>query len=864
MASAPEDAASLALQSIIALTLNRSDEAIQLALRAVNVDSASSLAYSALSYAQQAQFDIDQALGSAMVAVQNDVNNADALARLAELQLGVDQTSEALESARKAVSIDSQNSRARTVLGFAYLVRLDSSRAKIAFSDAIALGPGDPLPRLGLGLAVIREGLLVEGREHIEVAASLDPGNALIRSYLGKAYFEERQTADASEQFALAQRLDPKDPTAWFYDALLDQALNQPVSAYEKISRAQALNDNRLIYKSRLLVDKSASAGAISLAKIYTDLGFEELSINQSTKSIAFDPTNYSAYRLLADSYADRERHESARSNIMFQAALLQPLTITPVQPYAHESDLLILPGTNPFHPSINEYSPLFDRQGLQFAGSLVAGDERTFGNNFVLSGLHDQFAYSVGQFHYETKGYRVNNDVEHDIYHGHMQVKVLQDLFIQADFQTRETTRGDLTQNFDPNDFSPDLRIDNEDASPRIGVRWKPGSRSMLLLSGRSIDFSFNRIMSAEEGDLVAEQDTSGYEFSGRFTYGDDRLNQSVGVDLNNLDISSLVEFRPCSEEPCSFDQPAITSQYANYYYRADWYAARKLQLTLGLSYTIYEDDQQMIDESNIDPRIGIRWTPSDVDEFRVAVSRGTKRRGVADQTLEPITLAGFNQLYDNFTGSRHINIGIAYDRRIAQSTSLGLELFHREIDVPTLDSGEDGTLMPTDDSQSELTVRSYFNKILTSALSLDLTFLYERFERDDKRNSDGDPIQLFPLLIETASLPLGMRYSHKSGFFARSEISGVYQQIDQYSDLVAEADSSFDIEKVSEKFVNINLSVGFKLPKLQTTLRIDVNNLLDESFRFQGHDIQTGAISSPRYSPERLIVARADFLFR
>jgi len=692
LSTAPQDAASLALKSIIAVTRNQTDEALELARRSVQMDSDSSLAYSALSYAQQSQFDIDQALASAIVAVNIDDTNADSLARLAELQLGVDQTTDALAS------------------------------------------------------ALIRNGHLVEGREHLEVAVSLNPANALFRSYLGKAYFEERQGADAREQFSLAKQLDPQDPTSFFYDALLDQARNRPVSAYKNINRARALNDNRLIYQSRLLVDKSASSGALSLARIYTDLGFSQSSINESSRSISLDPANYSAYRLLADSYADRERHESARSNVLFQASLLQPMTLNAVQPYAQESRLLTLTDTNPVHPSINEYSPLFDRQGHKLTGALIVGEEQTLGGNLVLSGLHNRFSYNIGRFHYATNGLRANNDVEHEIYHGHIQAKVRQNVFALVDFQSRKTSRGDLSQNTDPTDFDPNLRIDDDNKSPRIGLRWQPAPRSTFLLSGRDIDRSFVRTEVPADFSVIAEQEISGYEGSARLTHGNGRWNHTLGVDNYELDVGTVFDFIPCIFDQCPIDAGVAQSSYLNYYYYADWYKSRQLQLTLGLSYTSYDDEEQQVSDSNLNPKFGVRWTPTDVDEYRFAVGRGIKRRAIADQTLEPTTLAGFNQIYDNFTGSDYINTGFAYDRIIADSTSFGLKLVHRELDVPHLRvEPADGSQIPVTDSQSESIARSYWTKILHPNLTVDLSFLYERFERDDTRGPDGFALRPF-----------------------------------------------------------------------------------------------------------------------
>src|SRR5207253_6952326 len=136
---------------------------------------------------------------------------------------------------------------------FAYLARIDTPAAKASFERAIELDEADPLPRLGLGLAKIRDGDLEAGRQEIEIATSLDPGTSLIRSYLGKAYYEEKRDKLAGIQFDLAKELDPNDPTAWFYDAIRKQTINKPVEALEDLEKSIALNDNRAVYRSRLL-----------------------------------------------------------------------------------------------------------------------------------------------------------------------------------------------------------------------------------------------------------------------------------------------------------------------------------------------------------------------------------------------------------------------------------------------------------------------------------------------------------------------------------------------------------------------------------------------------------------------------------
>ena len=202
-----------ALQSVIAVVQNEREKALDIARKAVEADPKSAAALIALSYAQQANFDLEGALESLKQAVQVNPNNALAWARLSELHLSFARLGEALEAAQRAVALDPNLARTQMVLGFAYLTQVNTTESKRAFERSIELDQAGYLSRLGLGLAKIREGDLAEGRREIEIAASLDPDNSIVRSYLGKAYFEEKRTTLDEREYAIAKELDPNDPT---------------------------------------------------------------------------------------------------------------------------------------------------------------------------------------------------------------------------------------------------------------------------------------------------------------------------------------------------------------------------------------------------------------------------------------------------------------------------------------------------------------------------------------------------------------------------------------------------------------------------------------------------------------------------
>ena len=385
---APNDANALSLQAIMAIVQNDKDRALAIAEKNVAANPTSASARIALSYAQQARFDLPGARASVEKAVELDPQNALAFARLAELSSSFGDYDATFAAAQKAVALDPNLARTQTVLGFAYLVQVKTAEARAAFDKAIVLDQADPLPRLGLGLAKIRDGRLDEGGRDIEIAASLDPTNALVRSYLGKVYYEEKLFPRDEREFKVAKELDPKDPTPFFYDAILKQTTNRPVEALQEMEKAIALNDNRAVYRSELLLDSDNASRSASLARIYTDLGFQQLALVEGYKSVNADPTNFSAHRFLADTYSVLPRHEIARVSELLQSQLLQPINLTPLQPRMAESNLFLISSGGPGTASFSEFNPLFTSDGYTVQRNGMGGQNNTWGGDAVVAGI--------------------------------------------------------------------------------------------------------------------------------------------------------------------------------------------------------------------------------------------------------------------------------------------------------------------------------------------------------------------------------------------------------------------------------------------------------------------------------------------
>ena len=843
--SAPGDADALALQAVIAVARNEKGDALELAKKAVSANPESASARVALSYAQQAHFDMEGALASLQAAVRSEPGNAVARARLAEILLSFGRLDEALIEAKKAASENPDVARTQAVLGFAYLTQVKIQESKSAFERAIELDQADPLPRLGLGLAMIREGGLDAGRKEIEVAASLDPNSSLIRSYLGKAYYEEKRGKTASSQFDMAKALDPADPTPWFYDAILKQSVNRPVEALQDLQKSISLNDNRAVYRSRLLLDEDLAARSASLGRIYDDLGFQQLALAEGWKSVNTDPANYSAHRFLADSYAALPRHEVARASELLQSQLLQPININPVQPQFAESKRLILGGTGPASPSFNEFNPLFNRNRLALQASGVVGNQKTAGDEVVLSGLWNRFSGSVGQYHYETDGFRTNDDLTDDVFNFFLQGSLTSKTSIQAEYRYRDTEQGDRTLRFDPDYYSQALRQEDKNNTARFGFLhgFSPGSDLIGSFIYRHTDSSLrdsNPIVSVDwktkEKSYIAELE---------YLYRSERLNVNVGAGRSEIDFTIqrddvlFVPFPP-------FELPMTETvderpRHTNAYLYSRIALPGNVNLTLGASGDFYKHGS--VERNQFNPKLGVTWSPLPGTTIRAAAFRALKRTLDTDQTIEPTQVAGFNQFFDDFNGTTFWRYGAAVDQAFSSDLSGGAEYAWRDLKYTNALATPAGTVL-RDIDWDERTGRAYLYWTPRPWVAVRAEYFYEWLDRGTVATQDGID------QVTTHRFPVGASFFHPCG--ATAGVKATY--VDQNGRFVPEfGEEGVPGEQGGDRFWLVDASVGYRLPDRWGILTLEGKNLFDQSFRYQDTDHD-----NPSIQPARTVVFR------
>jgi tetratricopeptide (TPR) repeat protein len=870
----PGDGDALALQAVMEVVGNQADKAIETAKQAVTAAPKSATPLIAQSYARQAKFDLEGARESLESAVALEPGDALAWARLAEIRSSLGYRSLALEAAQKAVSLEPNLSRTQTVLGYAYLTQVKTREAKEAFAKAVEFDKSDPLPRLGAGLAQIREGRLAEGTKEIEIAASLDPGQGLIRSYLGKAYFEGKRAPLDDREYGVAKGLDPKDPTPLLYDAIAKQTTNRPVEALQDIQDAIALNDNRGVYRSRLLLDQDLAARSASLGRIYADLGFQNLALVEGWTSVNTDPGNYSAHRLLADSYAARPRHEVARVSELFQSQMLQPLNTTPIQPRLGESSLFLIGSQGPGSLAFNEFNPLFNRDQVNAQGSFFVGEDATVTGEGILSGIYKKLSFSAGYSGFKTDGFRANNSQEDQIGTAFAQVEVSPSTSVQAEVRYRKLESGDLGLRFFEDDFSLLQTEKTDGTNVRFGLRQDFGPAVTVLASymhsNRDIDFGLPNPDFGENFSIAREEKADSLE--GQMLYRGPKVKVVAGAGY--FDIGSVETTTFDLADPV-FGFTDITTgdskiKHTNLYGYSYLNLPQGLTLTVGLSADRFDENGDFFSEFRVpdapsdgplpiapppvlgernqwNPKLGATWSLKSGTTLRAAWFKTLKRTLITDQTLEPTQVAGFNQFFDDASATKSRVYGVAVDHKFNKKVFGGVEYSRRELKVPQnlLQDGVD--LILTEQSGEERQARAYLFAAPHPWLTFGAEYQYENFELS--------PDLFFSFSkAKTHRLPLSARFFHPSGWSAY--LGATFLKQDGEFSVVNEAGGN-DYVPGKKDFWVVDAAVRYRLPKRYGFFVAGVNNLTDERSTYEATDSRNLTIRPGRVVYARVVLA-------
>jgi hypothetical protein len=595
----------------------------------------------------------------------------------------------------------------------------------------------------------------------------------------------------------------------------------------EQFQQSIELNDNRAVYRSRFLLDEDAAARRVNLAAVYRDLGFDQLALSEGFVSLDTDPGSSAAHRFRADAYLGDPRADVARLSEVLQAQLRQPLNLYPLQPRLSDDRNFFLRSVGPSVSSINEFNALFNRNGLALNAEVLGGTESTFGDQIMVSGIYDRAAFALAQFHFQTDGFRENNDFQQDIYEAFVQVQPSASLSLQAQIRSNDTESGDLPLRFDAQnfrdvrenvstrDFRLGARLGFEDGSDLIGSLRFDQSTSDFVIPGV---VSFSTDSDAYVGEL---------QYLKRFRSGNVIAGGGYYSVNSSLSLNSMLIDRPTG------------FHYNAYGYLNIAIPSTRFRVLPAVSYDQGEYSGVQFDDVN--PKLGLVWEPWPTTIVRAVYASVVKRAFVAGQTLEPTQLAGFQQFFDDPDGTTSELRGIGLDQRFRSRLFAGLQLVGRDLTLPPLVGEPD---FPFRDWQ-ERTGRAYLSWIVNRRLTLSAQLLYENFQRPAENAGNEDFVN-----VETYRAPLGVVFNVGRGW----NVSASAAYVDQSGTFFDQAGNMFDGQS---RFWVFDAGVSFRFPARRGFLALEVRNLFDESFQFQ----ETS--NSPRIAPSRYVAARLALSF-
>ncbi|HNP52619.1 MAG TPA: TonB-dependent receptor, partial [Nitrosomonas nitrosa] len=628
----------------------------------------------------------------------------------------------------------------------------------------------------------------------------------------------------------------------------------RPVEALKDIQKSIELNDNRAVYRSKLLLDQDQAGRGSSLARIFDNLGFEKRAIMETAKSLAFDPSNHSAHRFLADTYANIPRHEAARVSELLQAQLMQPINVNPVQPHLAVADLNIITNTGPTGAGFNEFAPLMERNRSQFVASGFGGNNSTFGNEIVFSKLYERTSVSLGQFHYQTDGFRTNNAQNHDILNAFIQHAVTPKLNIQAEVRTRTTDQGNLLLDFDRDSDDPiapknRVRRRNEEDMARVGARYKLTPNQNILISSQFTDKKIQNTgphfdtFLQRTANLVTFTKDKGYQNEIQYQLRNNHFNIIAGAGVYQINRTENRKTVNLENEPinCCLTDSFSRTKKSGYVY-TNFNFNPRLTASVGFSYDSFKDRSLTLDRFN--PKLGLQWNLTNEIRLRFAWIETVKTPLITNQTIEPTQVAGFNQIFDDPSGTKSSRIGIGIDTYLGKKIFGGIELSSRNLQVPIHNLEN---LSFSFEDQKEKLYRTYLYGTLHQNWAVTGEMQFEQFSRAEAGTA--------PHEINTLSTPVGINYFNPRGLFANLTGTFVLQEIDR---LKPENEN-----EGTEKFFLLDAALGYRFPNRKGILSVEAKNILDQAFLFRNINFFTSEPINPRFVPTRTIFARLTLNF-
>jgi len=843
------------------------------------------------SYYRQSRGNLAAALASARKAVDLSPRFGFGWERVAELEFSFGHTDAALSALNKSLRLAPHNPQAVALQGFLLAAQNRIGAARQQFDAAIAIDGSLGNAWLGRGLCKIRQGDAEGGREDLEAAAALEPNRSLLRSYLGKAFANNSDDRRAERELELARKLDLNDPTSWFYLALLEQQENKVNRAIQDLQKSQTLNDNRSLFRSKLLLDQDKAVRSANLATMYRDTGMDDVSVREAAKAVSCDYGNASAHLFLSDSF--NELRDPTRFNLRYETAWFNELLL---------ANLLAPAGAGRLSQTVSaqEYSKLFEADGLGFASQSSWRSDRQYHQLAAQYGTFKNTSWALDLDYQHNSGVRPNNGLERIEWYSTIKQQLTPSDSILLLAKYEDYSSGDNFQYYNPSaSFRPDYKFGEQQQPILIGGlqhEWTPDIRT-LLLGGRLVtrqqfsDLQAPQLLLIEDGTgAVAGTDSQPFDvrLADSLEIYSTELQQIVQKDKFILVAGARwqggqFKFSDSLANPPlpPFLLPPASGSFSEPFQRIGGYGyltfepVDKLWLTGGAAYDAmkYPASFRTLPESAgtderhlLEPKAAIVWSPCEQAALRGIYS--CSLGGVSlDESyrLEPTQLGGFVQTFrsvipESVVGSlpaEKVELeGLALDLKFSHGTFAGLQVERMDSNVRQtvgdflLENGL-APYVPSTTRENldydEQSLSASINQLLPDGFVVGAN--YRLTYSQLKTTFPQVPASVLPPQDQSALLhQIGgyLLYNHPAGLFARFDARGYLQ-----------ANHGYAGAQPGDDFVQLDLQGGWRFFHRRAELLVGILNLTGRNYRLNPLNVYS---ELPR---ERVFTARFSFEF-
>ena len=309
-----------------------------------------------------------------------------------------------------------------------------------------------------------------------------------------------------------------------------------------------------------------------------------------------------------------------------------------------------------------------------------------------MANGLYRNLSGSIGQFYSRTSGIHPNGDLLRQISDIIFQPALSDQASLFAEYRYSEFNADDFENRFNLANFNPTERQTDNDREYRVGGRFDaaPG-------------VTFVGVWSRGNGDTLLNSGT-GFEVHQHVT--DDSGEAGAYLTANRFNVvagGSIFSGGDLIGQPLSALPSEITTVEANdhsLWLYSNLSVLPVLRLTLGGHFdqlTMSAKSIEALSRTEFDPKLGASWDILPNTTLRAAWFETLKRPLIGDlsfrsgQTIEPTQVAGFNQFFDDPSGTRARRWGVGIDQKFpnpffaADTLLLGGEWSQRQLTVPT-----------------------------------------------------------------------------------------------------------------------------------------------------------------------------------